>query len=96
MTKNSAKIRTFRLQTVSHLAYCILTLAHLILTDLPRAKRLQGFAFFCIYFVLLCARWDYGKDVAVAQIINSCMDFEKKLVAGEYLRKYNQLLVTLD
>ncbi|OXA48831.1 hypothetical protein Fcan01_16502 [Folsomia candida] len=83
MTKNSAKIRTFRLQTVSHLAYCILTLAHLILTDLPRAKRLQGFAFFCIYFVLLCARWDYGKDVAVAQIINSCMDFEKKLVAGK-------------
>lgn len=66
-------------------------LAHLILQDLPRAKTFQGFAIFCIYFVILCGRWNYNKDVAAAQIINSSMDFEKNLLAGEYLRVTNNL-----
>lgn len=82
MTRNLNRIRIFRLQIVSHLAYCIVMLAHLILTDLPKARAFQGLAFFSIYVIMLCGRWNYDVDVAVVQTINSAMEFEAKLIQG--------------
>lgn len=88
MTKNFSQIRIFRIQIVSQLAYCIFMLAHLLVSDLPKAKTLQGFVFCCIYFIGLGARWNYDMDVNIVQIINSSMEFEKKLVEGTCILIY--------
>ncbi|OXA48789.1 hypothetical protein Fcan01_16394 [Folsomia candida] len=83
ITKDKTRIWIFRLQIVLHLMYCIAMLIHLCFGPSTVARKLQGFVFFCMYTVVLCGRWNYDVNVAPIQVINSAMEFEKKVVAGK-------------
>ncbi|OXA46151.1 hypothetical protein Fcan01_19064 [Folsomia candida] len=89
MTKKPFKIRMFRLQIVSHLAYCVIIVGHLCFSPLPKAKQFQGLVFLVIYIIILCGRWNYDLDVAVVQIINSAIKFETKLFKGTTVPETN-------
>ncbi|OXA48790.1 hypothetical protein Fcan01_16393, partial [Folsomia candida] len=83
ITKDRTRVWIYRVQIVLHLIYCIAMLGHLCFGTLTATKKFQGFVFFCMYTVMLCGRWNYDLNVASIQIINSAMDYEKKLVTGK-------------
>lgn len=49
----------------------------------PVRMKLQGLVFFTIYVILFTARWNWKVRIAPMQLINSFLDFEETIPAGQ-------------
>lgn len=79
--------RMFKLLNLVMLTYFLAVSSHVYFGLMPLAKKLQGFVFCLIYFMLMGSSWNYDLDKAQIQMINTCLDFEAKILQGAQLFK---------
>ncbi|OXA47612.1 hypothetical protein Fcan01_17873 [Folsomia candida] len=80
----------FKLLNLVMLTYFLAVSSHVYFGLMPLAKKLQGFVFCLIYFMLMGSSWNYDLDKAQIQMINTCLDFEAKILQGEKMLKTPQ------
>ncbi|OXA49376.1 hypothetical protein Fcan01_15930 [Folsomia candida] len=66
------------------LSYTLSISSHLYFSSTPLPKKIQGFVFCVMYSLIIGSSWNWNVlDKAQIQMINTCLDFEVKILQGE-------------
>lgn len=78
------RIRVCQIQSILGFAYWLILLHHFCFGQGTMLKKLQGFPFLICFTILIGCGFCVDQDVAPIQMINSILNFEKRLLKSPY------------
>lgn len=73
--------KMFKLLLLILLSYTVCISCHLYLTPIPGGRKFQGVVFCIMYFIIVGSSRTY-LDKSQIQMMNTCQDFETKILEG--------------